>query len=266
MERIGLVAGGGALPVIFAKEARKKKAKVIGFAIRNVASPELEKVCDKIHWLGINQIKKFAFLLLVERIKKIALLGTVEKAIIYGSVKNDKEAGKIIKETNDKNDYSILSRITAEFEKKGVEVISGIEYLSDLLPSKGVLTEKSPSEKEYDDIDFGFKMAKELARADVGQTVVVKDRAVVTVEGMEGTDRTIERAGKLCGEGFVVTKVSRPDQDMRWDVPVVGPTTIKMMAAYRGKVLAMEAKKMFLVEKENCVQLADNNDISIVVV
>ena len=263
MERIGLVAGGGALPVIFAKEARKKKAKVIGFAIRNVASPELEKVCDKIHWLGINQIKKFAFLLLVERIKKIALLGTVEKAIIYGSVKNDKEAGKIIKETNDKNDYSILSRITAEFEKKGVEVISGIEYLSDLLPSKGVLTEKSPSEKEYDDIDFGFKMAKELARADVGQTVVVKDRAVVTVEGMEGTDRTIERAGKLCGEGFVVTKVSRPDQDMRWDVPTVGLHTMTVLAENSFSALAIESDRTFLLDREKFVEMAEKSNIAV---
>lgn len=265
MEKIGLIAGGGELPIIFAKEARKKGVKVIGFAVKEMALPDFDTSCDKIHRLSIKEVKKFLFFLVVERVKKIAILGKIDKSIIYRDIKRSEEVLRVLDESKDKNDYSILDRITAELKKVGVEVISGLEYMGDFLPSRGVLTGKSPSEKEYKDIKFGFKIAKEIARMDIGQSLVVKDRSIVSVEAMEGTNRTIERAASLCGEGFTVIKVSRPEQDMRWDVPVVGPETIKLIAENKGKVLAMEEKKMFLVEKEVCIRLADKNDISIVV-
>ncbi|OGW74774.1 MAG: hypothetical protein A2Z72_05030 [Omnitrophica bacterium RBG_13_46_9] len=265
MEKIGLIAGGGRLPVIFAREARKRGAYIIGFAIKEVASQDLDTACDKVHWLNTGQIKKFLFLLMVERIKRIVMLGKVDKSIVYGSVEEGQDYLNLLKNARDKSDYTILDRITSELGKRGVEVKSGMEYLSDLLLPKGVLTKRHPSQEETEDISFGFSVAKELARLDIGQTIVVKDKAVVSVEAMEGTNRTIERAAELCAGGFVVIKVSRPHQDMRWDVPVVGPETIKVIAENKGKVLAIEEKRMFLVEKETCVSLADSNDISIVV-
>lgn len=267
MERIGLIAGAGRLPIIFAKEARKKGAKVIGFAIKEMASPDFNDACDRVHWLGPGQVKKLLFLLIAERIKKIAMLGKVDKSIIYGNlIKKDKEISDFFKSSKDKKDYTILDEITSEFQKRGIEVISGIEYLADLLPAKGVLTKREPSEKERDDIFFGFKIAKEIAGSDVGQTVIVKNKAVISVEAMEGTNQTIKRAAKLCPEGFSVIKVARPNQDMRWDVPAVGPETVELIARSKGKVLAIEEKKTFLVEKASCVKMADENDISIVVV
>lgn len=265
-ERIGLIAGSGKLPVIFAKEARKKGAKIIGFAIKGLASPELEGACDRFHWVGRTEIMKGLFLLAAERIRKIVMLGKVDKSFIYEGIKKNDKALNAFQDSEDKSDYNLLERATAELKKKGIKVLSGAEYLSELLPSKGVLTKRRPSEKEKEDISFGFKVAKEIAGRDIGQTVVVKDKSVVSIEALEGTDRTIKRAADLNIEGFTVIKVSRPRQDMRWDVPVVGLETVNLIAENKGKVLAIEGKGMFLVEKESCVKLANDNDMSIVVV
>lgn len=267
MERIGLIAGRGELPIIFAKEARKKGSKVIGFAVKEMASPDFDNACDKVHRIAIGEFKKFLFLLLAERIRKIAMLGKIDKTLIYDkNVKRDEKAVKFLNTPEAKNDYAILDRITAEFKKVGIEVVNGSEYLSHLLPLKGVLTKTKPSEKEYEDILFGFGIAKEIARMDIGQAVVVKDKSVVAVEAMEGTDRAIERAAGLCRGGFTVIKVSRPKQDMRWDVPVIGPDTVRLIAEKKGRALAIEEKRMFLVEKDACLELADTNNISIVVI
>ena len=266
MDRIGLIAGAGKLPSIFAEEARRKGTKVIGFAIKEMSSPELDHSCDKVHWFTVNQMKKFIFMLIVERIKKVVMLGKVDKTILYGNtLKKDEEVTKLLKTSADKSDYNLLDKITSEFEKRGIEVINGVEYLSILLPQKGILTKRQPTKKEYEDISFGFMRAKEIAKLDIGQAIVVKDKTVVSVEAMEGTEETIKRARRLCGEGFIVVKVSRPEQDMRWDVPVVGAETIRQICENKGKALAIEEKRMFLLEKEACAELADKNDISIVV-
>ena len=193
------------------------------------------------------------------------MLGKIDKSIIYRDIRKSEESSRVLDDSKDKNDYSILERITTELGKVGVEVISGLEYMGDFLPPKGVLTKNKPSFTQREDINFGFKIAKNIAKMDIGQTVVVKNRSIVSVEAMEGTSRTIERAAMLCGEGFTVVKVSRPEQDMRWDVPVVGPETIRLIAENKGKTLAIEEKRMFLVEKDACISLADKNNISIVV-
>ena len=265
MKRIGLIAGGGRLPIIFAKEAKKNGVQVIGFAIDEMASREFDSVCDKTHRLNIGQVTKFIFLLLAERIKEVVLLGKVDKSVIYRYLKKDEKAENMLKEVSDKSDYTLLDKLTNELKKIGITVIDGTEYLKGLFPPKGVLTSKTPTEKELEDIDFGIKKAKELAHLDIGQTIVVKDKSVVSVEAMEGTDKAIERAGSICGEGFTVIKVARPHQDMRLDVPVVGPGTISTIAATRGTALAMEENKMFIVDKEKCVEIADKNGISITV-
>jgi len=261
-----LIAGGGEFPLIFAREARKKGARIIAFAIKEMALPQLEEACDRVHWLSIGQIKKFIFLLMMERIKKIVMLGKVDKSIIYSSIQRDEKATELLTDFRDKNDYTILERITAELAKRGIEVINGIEYMDDLFPKKGTLTGRCLSGKESDDVLFGFGVAKEVARLDIGQTIVVKDKAIVSVEAMEGTNAAIERAAGLCGEGFVVIKVSRPQQDMRWDVPVVGPDTIELIARLKGNVLAVEEKRLFFLEREACIRIADKNNISISVI
>ena len=193
MEKIGLIAGSGKLPVIFAREARKKDTKVVCFAIKGMASPDLEEACNKVHWVGTGEILKTFFLLATERIKKIVMLGKIDKSLIYNNLKEEDEALNAFKNSEDKSDYNLLDKATQELEKRGVKVINALDYLTELLPSKGTLTKRYPSEKEKEDISFGFKIAKEIAQLDIGQTIIVKDKSVVSVEAMEGTDETIKR-------------------------------------------------------------------------
>ena len=265
MKRIGLVAGGGKLPIVFAKKAHEKGITVIGFAIQDMALSEFDGECDRAHRVSIGDIKKFIFLLIAERIKEIVLLGKVDKTIMYRYLKKGEKAKQILETAKDKSDYSLLDRFTKELKKIGITVVDGMEYLEDLFPKKGVLTERKPNSKETEDIEFGAKIAKEIAGLDIGQTIIVKDKSVVSVEAMEGTDKTIERAASIANEGFSVVKVARPKQDMRWDVPVIGPDTVRCIAKNKGSILAIEKGKMFLVDQEDCVRIADENNISIVV-
>ncbi len=266
MERIAIIAGGGELPVIFARELRKKGIKVIGFAIKDVALPSFDAACDRAHRMSVTEIKKFIFLLITERVRKIALLGKVEKSVIFGQIKKEQEAKDVLDKVKDKMDYSLLDAVTKKFKTFGVDVIDPVKYIPELMPQKGVLTKRAPTPEETEDINFGVAMAKKIAGLDIGQTIIVKEKAIVSVEAMEGTDSTISRASETAGEGFVVVKAARPDQDMRWDIPVVGPETIKRMIENKASALAMKANKMLLVDRDACVSLADAAGISIVVV
>jgi DUF1009 family protein len=162
-------------------------------------------------------------------------------------------------------DYSILQDLTKRFAQIGIELIDGLEYLRELLPQKGVLTKRSPGEEEMKDIEFGINIAREIARLDIGQTIAVKNKAIIAVEAMEGTDDTIKRAANLAKTDFVVIKTARPKQDMRWDVPLVGFQTILAMIESKARVLAIESDRMFLVDKPKVIKEADLNDISIYV-
>ncbi len=261
MKKVGLIAGGGTLPLEFVRSARRLGVAVVVFAIQDMASPRLEEEADKVYRLNVGQYKKFAFLLLKERIRRLALLGKVDKDVIYRSGTYDEEARNAMKELRDKKDYSILEEITRHLGRFGVEVIDGTRYLSHLLPEKGVLSRTLPDERVEQDIAFGYEAARKLAGMDIGQTVVIKDKTVVAVEAMEGTDRTIARAGSVAGSGCVMVKVSRPDQDMRWDVPTVGPDTVAALAKGAFSALAIESGRMFLLEKEKLLQMADSAGI-----
>ena len=261
MERIGLVAGEGNITVEFARSVRKTGDKVIVFALQGAAPKELETEADRVYWLKINQYKKLAFLLLKDRIRNLVLLGKFDKKVIYDDVPKGEEVENAFKGLKDQKDYSILEEITRHLKRLGVSVVEGTKYLSHLLPEKGVLSSNLPDEGIKEDINFGFDIAKKLAGMDIGQTIVEKGKSVVAVEAMEGTDRTIERAGEVAGAGCVMIKVSRPRQDMRWDVPVVGPTTIEKLAKSGFKALALESGKMFLVEKDKVKSLADSSNM-----
>lgn len=265
MKKIGLIAGGGELPLEFVRAVKKSGAKVIVFAIRAVASPELEKQADKIYWMNVGQYRKFAFLLITNGIHDLALLGKIDKNVIYeGSY--DKEARNALDKLKDKKDYSILGEITRHLGKICVKVIDPSPYLAHLLPEKGVLTQNLPDERIESDIRLGYDMAKKITDLDIGQTIIVKGGTVVAVEAMEGTDAVITRAGKIAGEGCVMVKVARPKQDMRWDVPVVGPQTVQKLCENRFSALAIENSKMFIVDKEKMKELADSANLVIKVI
>ena len=268
MERIGLVAGGGKLPVIFANEAKKRGAKIVAFGVEGITAPDFGEFVDKLHWIDPAnfKIQKFAFLLIAERIRKIVLVGKIDKSLIFGKFGKNKDVSSVLTTAKDNMDYSILEEVTKRLAAVGVHVTDAIEYLKDLMPEKGVLTKRQPTAEESEDIKFGVKMAKEIARLDIGQTIIVKNKSVVAVEAVESTDDTIKRGGTISGGDFIVIKVARPRQDMRWDVPLVGLDTLETMLSSGGKVLAIESEKMFFIEKEKVVKEADLNEATIVVV
>ena len=263
MAKIGLIAGSGSLPLEFVRSAKEKGEKVVVFAMEDMASRELDEVAEKVYWLKLTQYKKFMLLLLTERIRRLAFVGKVEKSVIYNVDNYGKEVSEGFKGLRDKKDTSIFDGITKHLRKVGIEVVEVTQYLSRLLPEKGVLSGSSPDSRVEEDISFGYDIAKKLAGMDIGQTLVVKGKSVVAVEAMEGTDATISRAGEVAGDGCVMIKVSRPNQDMRWDFPTVGPDTIAKLAESKFSALAIEGGKMFLVEKEKTLKMADEADITI---
>ncbi len=267
MARIGLVAGSGRLPIIFSDMAKAKGDEVIAFGIKGITDAGLEKSVDKMHWLVWGDLKKAMMLLLMERIKRIVLLGKISKEMVFKDTGNmDAEAKALMGKIGDKKDYSILGGVAGALKKVGVEVLDPTVYLETLVPSKGVLTQHEPSEAEMEDVNYGIAIARELAKSDIGQTIAVKDRTVIAVEAAEGTDETISRAGKLVKGGFVVIKVARPDQDMRFDIPLIGPDTLSSIERAGGTVLALEANKTFLMDREELIKRADANDISVVII
>jgi len=261
MKKIGLIAGGGSLPLEFIKQANARCEKVVVFALTGMADEKIERqAADKVYWLKIGQYTKFAFLLVKERIRHLALLGKVEKKALFNE-KYDIEAENTLKKLKTHEDYSILEEITKHLKKIGIEVIDGKEYLSHLVPKKGFLSIIRPDEKISADIAFGYNIAKQIAGMDIGQTVIVKDKTVVAVESIEGTDEAIKRAGTLAGRGCVMVKVSRPKQDTRWDVPTVGSDTMRLLAENGFSAMAIESKKMFLVDQKETIDLSNINKI-----
>lgn len=267
MARIGLVAGEGKLPIVFARVAKTKGDTVIAFGLKGITSPDLEQHVDKMHWVPWGSLQKAALLLVTERIRKIIMLGKVKKDILFNSTEDlDDNAKKIFDKIKDKKDYAVLNGIKDFLKKFGVEVIDSTTYLKELIPSKGTLTRREPSKEEWDDINYGKDVAKAMSGFDIGQTIVVKEKTVIAVEAIEGTDDTIARSGRLVKGPFVAVKVARPDQDMRFDVPLVGLETVKTLADAGGKALALEADKTLLMDREDVVRLADEKDISIVII
>jgi DUF1009 family protein len=266
MARIGLVAGAGELPVVFAKKAKEKGDTVIALALKGVTAEELSQYAEKVHWFDWGDLKKAMLLAVTERLRKIALLGKIKKEILFkDSDKFDEESKEIVKKAGGKKDYAILKGIANLVRTVGIEIIDPTPYLEELVPSKGVLTKRSPTASEKADIEYGREVASDLAKFDIGQTVVIKDRTVIALEAAEGTDETVSRAGRLIGGGFTVVKMARPDQDARFDIPLVGLDTIKNIIASKGSVLALQEKKTFLMNREEAVSLANSHNISILV-
>jgi len=266
MKKVGLIAGAGVLPVEFVGSAKKKGEKVVVFALNGMASPALGDIADKIYWLDIGQYAKFTFLMVKEGIRNLAFLGKVKKNVIYEKKGYEKEVKDFLQNLSNKKDNSIFEGITGHLGKFGIEVIDTTSYLAHLLPGKGVLGLTAPDDRVNGDIEFGHDIARQLAGMDIGQTVVVKDKTVVAVEAMEGTNRTIERGGEVAGEGCVMVKVGRTDQDMKWDVPTVGPETMKRLVEYKYRGLAIEGGKMYLLEKDEFLKMADSASIAVKVI
>jgi DUF1009 family protein len=265
MKRLGLIAGNGELPLAVADEARSKGYEVIAVGLEPLAEKTLSDVVKEVRWINVGKLGEIIEFLRKSGIKEAVMAGKVPKTLLYKSkVIPDLRAVKLLLTLKDKSDDSILLGIARELRKDGITLLNTTDFTSGLLTPEGVLTADGPTENEWKDIAFGWKIAKEIGRLDIGQTVVINNQAVMAIEAIEGTDEAIRRGGSLAGTGAVVVKVSKPHQDMRFDVPVVGPDTLKSMISVQARVLALEAEKSILLRREQISREAQGAGISIV--
>lgn len=265
MKKLGLISGSGELPIAVALEARARGYSVIAVGLEPVAERSLESFVDEIRWINVGKLGTIIETLKKSGVSEAVMAGKVPKSLLYQSrIVPDLRAVKVLLSLRDRSDDSILLAITRELEKDGITLLNTTDFSARLLTPEGNLTKRPLSGGEWNDILFGWKIAKDIGRMDIGQTVVVKDRAVMAVEAIEGTDEAIRRGGRLAGDGAVVVKVSKPQQDLRFDVPVVGMATLEAMIEVRAKVLALEADKSILLNRDEVIARADNGAISLV--
>lgn len=267
VDRIGLIAGNGRFPIILAESARKKGVEVIAIGINEETSKELERFVTKIYWLSVGELEKLLKILKEENIRSIIMAGQVKHKLLFdNNIKIDKKLQFLLGGLKNKKTDSIIGAVARLLEFSGVKVLSSITFLSEYLPQKGVLTKRLPDKNILEDIDFGRKIAKTIAGLDIGQSVVVKEKTVLAVESIEGTDEAVKRAAKYGKEGIVVIKVTKPRQDMRFDVPVIGLDTIKLLREVKASCLAIEAKKTLIIDKSETLKLADEAGMVIIAV
>jgi DUF1009 family protein len=263
--RFGLIAGTGRFPLLFAQSAKNHGVEIIAVAHKGQTLPELESLVKKIYWIKVGQLGKLIKILKTEGIKDAAMVGGIKKTIMFSNIVPDFQAISLVAKLRTLNDDALLRAVAEAIEKEGVTIHSSTIFLDELLSPPGCLTKKVPDKKEMRDIEFGWEIAKAIGKLDIGQTIVVKDQVVLAVEAIEGTDEAIRRAGTLGKRnGLVVIKVSKPQQDLRFDVPAIGPGTITTMQEAGAKVLAVESEKTLLIDKEELIRAANKAGIIIV--
>lgn len=264
MTPIGLIAGGGQFPLLFAEAARAKGRKVVAIAHANETLPELEKSVDVTYWVKLGQLGKIIKSFRREGVRETVFAGTITKTRIFKDVLPDIKGLTLWNKIDRRLDDAILRAVASTLEQEGIKVVASTCFLDHLFFPKGVLTRKQPSSDQMEDIRFGWSIAREIGRLDIGQCVVVRDRSVLAVEAIEGTDAAIQRGGTLAGSGAVVVKLKKPGQDFRFDLPATGMRTIETLAAVRGSVLAVEAGQSLLFDRESMVKAADAAGIVVV--
>jgi len=261
--RIGIIAGSGMLPFLILEKAQKQGLTCVVVGLREEADPGLEDKAEQFDWVEGGDISKLISFFKKNRIHEVLMAGKVEQRRIYEKEKFDQSLLPLLHRIKDKAPTSMMNVIIDFLNQEGIQVIDPSPFLSSYFCQEGVMTETRPSPEVEEDIDLGLGMAKKIADLDLGQTVVVKDRAVVAVEGMEGTDEAIKRGGQLAGKGIVVAKAGRSSQDMKIDLPGVGFKTVEALVKAGGKALCIEARKVLFFQKEEAISLANNNKILI---
>ena len=271
-ERIGLLAGGGRFPIDFARAATNAGHDVYALSIGGMASEELRDICHRFRPIPLARLGLAIRHFNRHRVGKVVMAGKIEKRLLF-------DPFRILRLMPDlrtlhmwyayarenRKDDTLLLAVIREFARDGITFESALDYAPELLVTHGFLTRRRPTAAQWDDIRFGWEIAKEMGRLDIGQTIVCNDKAVIAVEAVEGTDEAIRRAGALCRRGgFTVVKVAKPQQDMRFDVPTVGVGTLKTMQESGGRVLAIESEKTILLDRDEVVSVADKLGIAIV--
>jgi UDP-2,3-diacylglucosamine hydrolase len=266
MERIGLIAGSGRFPVLFAETARRRGVEVVAVAHRGETDPELERVVHALTWIHPGELQAMIDALHRGNVRRTVMVGGIAKPRLFRELRPDARALAALARLGQLRDDLVLRAVAAELEAEGIAVVESTLFLDAIVPSAGQLSARVPTPAEWDDIRFGFRAAKAIGRFDIGQSVVVRSGAIIAVEGIEGTDATIRRAGQLANGDVVLVKVCKPTQDTRFDLPAVGPTTIDTLAQVRGRALAVEAGRTITLDRADMIARADAAGIAVVAV
>ncbi len=262
----GLIAGDGTLPVKMAQYAKENGFEVVCISLAKDNLRQLKKYCSKVYSCHPGEVNKIEKILKEENIKQATFLGKVHKRVLLQLHKFDSRAIELLKAAQRLNDDEVMLMIVREFEKLGITVLDQTIFIKNLMIPAGVLGKLKPTKEQLEDVNYGFWLAKEMGKIDVGQSVVIKDKMIMAVEAIEGTDMCIKRGSKLAKKDAVVVKVAKPSQDKRFDIPAIGLKTLKTMQKYKANLIAVEANETIIVDQEKVIQFADDNDIVIMAV
>ncbi len=260
----GLIAGNGRFPFLVLEAARSQGIDMAVIALKEEASPDLAQFASRIHWVSLGELSKAIDCLHREHVTTVVMAGQVQHNKIFSAIRPDWRLAKLLFSLPRKNTDSLIGAVANVLRDEGIHLVNSTLFLKPLLPDPGVLTRRSPDARESADISYGLSVARQVAALDIGQTVVISDRACVAVEAMEGTDETIQRAARFAqGRPLVVVKVSKPRQDMRFDVPVIGLPTLEVMRQSNATALSIDAARTLLFDRPRLIDLADSAGIAI---
>jgi DUF1009 family protein len=260
----GLIAGNGRFPFLVLEGARSQGIEMAVIALKEEASPELQKTATRLHWVSLGDLSKAIELMHQEGVKHAVMAGQVKHNKIFSSIRPDWKLAKLLFSLPRKNTDALIGAVARVLEGEGIQLVDSTLFLKPLVPEPGVLTRRAPDVREAADIAYGLGVARQIAGMDIGQTVVISDLACVAVEAMEGTDETIARAARIAGgKPLVVVKVSKPGQDMRFDVPVIGLPSIEQMKSAGATALAVDAGRTLLFDRKKLIEMADEAGIAI---
>lgn len=260
----GLIAGNGQFPFLAIDGAKRHGVSLAVVAIKEETDPRIEQVADNIVWVGIGQLGKMISFFKKQGVTQVVMAGQVKHIQIFSGAIPDLRMVKMLWSLPRRNTDALIGGVAAELAKEGIELIDSTHFVQDYLAPPGVLTKRKPTGQERANIEYGRQIAGEIARLDLGQTIVVRGTACVAIEAMEGTDATIKRAGELANGKLTVVKVAKPDQDMRFDVPVIGVPTIQAMIEAGATCLSITAGKTLIFDRDETVRLANSNKICVV--
>jgi len=262
-EPLGLLAGNGRFPLLAAAGARRAGRRVVALAIREEASAELEAEVDELHWIGLGQLGRGISILQRAGVREAIMAGQVKHRQIFSGIVPDLKLLGVLARLAFQNTDSLIGAVAEALGRDGITLLPSVAFLGDQLALAGPMTRRQPDHEEGKDVRYGETVARALAGMDLGQTAVVKQRAAVALEAMEGTDETIRRAGRIAGPGTTVVKVSKPRQDMRFDVPVVGTGTLLAMREAGSRVLAVDAGRTLLIDRTAFLAQADADGVAV---
>jgi UDP-2,3-diacylglucosamine hydrolase len=263
-EIVGLIAGDGKLPLLLASSLRSGSRPVVAIGHRGATETNLKAMVNTLHWVNIGELGKIIDLLKEEGVKKALFAGGIPKTLFFSEAKPDGRAIQVLSRLKDKKDDAILRAIAQEVESEGIRVVSPIPFLKDAMAPRGCWSGRKPTEREEKDMAFGWRIAKRVGRLDIGQCVVVKEQMVLAVEAIEGTNETIRRGGTLGRGDVMVIKICKPRQDRRLDLPVIGPLTVTTLQEAGASALVVEAGKTIVVDKEEVIHQADQDQICLI--